>query len=910
MREDSVKRLDGSILTVQRSRPKLTPDAYPSLFENCPAYLSLEPPAKRTDPEQRRANIDMRSNQLFDNWMESDRISSLPALREQLEGIVNNQDKWKYIDMSDSVIFYVLDVSNVNKPTVQTSITVHDDLTVHVCQNEHSVDITKLTWILGNNCKLDCMSKLTTLFSHFGSNILLSVHDKLTVTTKLLYELRIDSEFTSTQLKIKGDNDDDNENDDDKIRRAFRHLHEQCYLLQQPQPRYSAELLRWSFQLFSLSPTAYAFIRESCLMLPHPVYLRSLTRGLNMEPGVKPSMHCKYLEQKCQLLDEHERFVALLLDEIYVNPKVTYKAGNLDGFASNMPQASLTQATTVQAFMLCSLLSSNTDMAALVPVKNINGKFLKDLTVDVMRMVENAGFKVVCLISDNNRINGNTFAALAGDKLVSLIDHPLDSNRKLFFLFDGVHLMKCVRNNWINQKDGAQTLTYPDFDSENTTVMRKACFAAVKQLYDSEKACTVKLAPSLSQKALNPSSTERQSVHLMLRIFNDKVVSALNIIGDKETNFESKSVIMDTKNFISIIYKLWKMLNVKHPFKGRNTRDICSDPVRSIDSEQLLYFSKIGDWLDRWEKCGLKTGCLTKETLGALRHTVRTMVVLCKYLLTDLQFKYVLTGKFQTDKLEYRFSQYRRLAGTNYHVSVREIMESEKKLKLVSLLRLQSSSVGNISIAQFSLECFNSDSSDDNDVDLGLQSGTDIDYFHSVLIKCERIVITDSEMQALVFVAGYIGRKLRTLLCCGECIGEYVTDEEMTCDIASSDLVYLHSLDRGGLCWPTQMLVDIIVLVYVIFQRLISCEHEQRFIGVNNHKSVVVQLAIKGITEQCSVSGTCECGKEYFDVVKMCTSKMANILLNNYMKQINDKCSSKQVSNKSKRKLETFGNSV
>ena len=104
----------------------------------------------------------------------------------------------------------------------------------------------------------------------------------------------------------------------------------------------------------------------------------------------------------------------------------------------------LTQATTVQAFMLCSLLSSNTDMAALVPVKNINGKFLKDLTVDVMRMVENAGFKVVCLISDNNRINGNTFAALAGDKLVSHIDHPLDSNRKLFFLFDSVHLMKCV----------------------------------------------------------------------------------------------------------------------------------------------------------------------------------------------------------------------------------------------------------------------------------------------------------------------------------------------------------------------------------------------------------------------------------------------------------------------------------
>ena len=93
---------------------------------------------------------------------------------------------------------------------------------------------------------------------------------------------------------------------------------------------------------------------------------------------------------------------------------------------------------------------------------------------------------------------------------------------------------------------------------------------------------------------------------------------------------------------------------------------------------------------------------------------------------------------------------------------------------------------------------------------------------------------------------------------CSECIGKYVTDEEMTCDIAASDLMYIHSLDSGGLCWPTQMLVDIIVLVYVIFQRFIFCEHEQQFIGVGNHKSVVVQLAIKGITEQCCVSDTCE----------------------------------------------------
>ena len=43
--------------------------------------------------------------------------------------------------------------------------------------------------------------------------------------------------------------------------------------------------------------------------------------------------------------------------------------------------------------------------------------------------------------------------------------------------------------------------------------------------------------------------------------------------------------------------------------------------------------------------------------------------------------KYVLSGKFQTDYLEFRFGQYRAMSGTNYNVSVTQLMESEKKVE-------------------------------------------------------------------------------------------------------------------------------------------------------------------------------------------------------------------------------------
>jgi len=138
-----------------------------------------------------------------------------------------------------------------------------------------------------------------------------------------------------------------------------------------------------------------------------------------------------------------------------------------------------------------------------------------------------------------------------------------------FFLFDSVHLMKCWRNNRLNQKDCHQTLTFPDF--RDPSVIHKASVGVLKKLQESEKQHLVKLAPSLTHKALNPSNMERQSVPLMLRIFNDKVVTALHVHATKPGNNEV--IINGTRLFIETVLTLWTMLNVKQPLKGRNIRD-------------------------------------------------------------------------------------------------------------------------------------------------------------------------------------------------------------------------------------------------------------------------------------------------------------------------------------------------
>jgi hypothetical protein len=45
-----------------------------------------------------------------------------------------------------------------------------------------------------------------------------------------------------------------------------------------------------------------------------------------------------------------------------------------------------------------------------------------------------------------------------------------------------------------------------------------------------------------------------------------------------------------------------------------------------------------------------------------------------------------MLGSFQTDVLERRFGKYRRMSGCNYNVSVQQIIVSEKKIKINSLI--------------------------------------------------------------------------------------------------------------------------------------------------------------------------------------------------------------------------------
>ena len=290
------------------------------------------------------------------------------------------------------------------------------------------------------------------------------------------------------------------------------------------------------------------------------------------------------------------------------------------------------------------------------------------------------------------------FMKLSGTHcLVPHINNPINPDHQVYLLFDTVHLLKSIRNNWIN--DAEKTLTYPNF-RDNDFIMHVS-FRNLIIIYHMEKGSILKEGFQLIWKSLFPNSIERQNVKLALKVFDRTTVVALEVLG---------TVALDnwkgTAFFIIIIVKFWNIVNVKNTTKGLHKLLNDAKVIDNVNDEIIDWLNKFSCWLKLLHNdiTKRKEGHLSKETSVALTHTVDTLILLIKDFLEQQQFKYVLLGKFQTDNLEARFGQYIMLSDSNYFVSVKEVLQSEKKLKVKNLLKLYNSSKGVINIKDFLVE--------------------------------------------------------------------------------------------------------------------------------------------------------------------------------------------------------------
>jgi hypothetical protein len=446
----------------------------------------------------------------------------------------------------------------------------------------------------------------------------------------------------------------------------------QLAIKQPRQRRYSSFLLATTAMWLNSSTVMFKqLLRDGLLILPSISHLKKLMSAMSLETGLTNST-LAYLEARIKSLLPRERKIAIIMDEVYSAKRAEFSGGTFYGVEHGEPTK------TMLCVMIKSVAGTFKDMVAMMPLVKIDSKILDGLVRKVIHAVQSVGFTVVTILTDAHSSNRKLYAdELCKGTMDCSILNPADDRLQIFLLFDPVHIFKNFFNNLLNR----HIFICPEFQEKACS----ATFEHVKQLYQKELGKPIKIAHKLSDKVLSPKPIERCNVMLAECFFHESTINGLSHYSPDHPEWA------ETAEFLRIIRTWWNIVNVRSLSIGARKREPMKMPIRESDCAQLDFLRKFTSWLEEWYNSALSAGkkknTLSRETFLAARQTTGALPELAAYLLNDADISFILLGQITSDSIERRFGQYRQMAGGNFFISVRQILEAEKAIRIKCLVK-------------------------------------------------------------------------------------------------------------------------------------------------------------------------------------------------------------------------------
>jgi hypothetical protein len=809
-RTDSNSRRRRKHATTQLTRRYLSECAVPTIFPNAPSYLSSEPTTSRASASSatssgRQRQEAERLETLIEQFELQDKITSL-SLAEVAARLLSESavpPGFQVVVIDGLLLIYRVQLDNCI-PDITASITVKPDFSLTCAVNKKLIPASQLC-DLTTDGSVETLSQLQNIMARVNAWC-----DASTKPEQLMFEslLQCLEELLAT-LEVDSDE-----------HRRFTFIQEQLKLARKNKHsrHYSPQLIIFSYLLHAASPAAYnTLLDNEVLCLPTVKTLNKITKHLNSNSGLD---NLSYLKLRVSKLNEFERTVVLIIDEIYVAKRVEYSNGEVQGLTSDGAVAS-----TLLCFMVKSLVNKFKDVVAIYPMATLTAAKQHDCYTEVLTMLNTVGLYVVAISVDNATTNRKFFADCLCDGTLKTSIMNNETGQPIFLIFDPVHDLKNVYNNFQSRKMfECPTLI------DGLPAGCKADFRHVVQLYDHEASAALKKAHKLSPAVLQPKSIEKTSVKLATAVFSESTRDALQYYA---THCSDKAAWAGTADFIAVILKLWNVMNVKTSSKGKHKRDATQDPVRSSLDWKLQYLRQFADFLERWEAS--RKGGLTKETFLALRHSCLALADCASFLLDRRGFNYVCLGHLQFDAIECRFGWLRQLSGANYFISARQVFESDRKIRAVSLLKFSG--------------IFLAEIEDAIHVDSSLATDTEADVIANDISASLKLNLepSDSDKSIIFYVGGYIVRSTVACTKCDHCrealIGASSTSLPTINETDVNAAEFLDQINRGGLVRPSDFVYSLVVHCWRVFDEIWrNAELKAKFLKASGQRNVFEKI--------------------------------------------------------------------
>lgn len=768
------------------------------------------------------------------------------------DGVLENK-------MQNKLIFFK--VSFEMKPSFLFFLCINDDLSYTAWRNDVKLPVTKFSHVLRSQHIQRCsqLVEIINICMQDSNNAKQEATDTIAFCVDKLNSVLKDAE--------------------DNIQSKAAFLIEQLCLLSKGSNnrRYSPDLIASATSWLLNSPSLYNQLRLEVLTLPVPNYVKRLTQAINVDFGLSKTTEI-YLKTRFNCLpNERDKIVSIILDEVYAASNVEFVGGKFFGCENG------SQTKTLLCTMIKSIAGRYHDVVTLTPLTCINSGIILKVYMTLLKTVVEIGFDVTVTLVDGHSSNCKFFKdELCSGMLNCSINNPLKSQNRIFLLFDPVHLFKNFYNNFINKK----FFECPNFENE----IIKSNIEHITEIYNIELGKSVKIAHRLSDKVLAPASIEKSNVSLADSIFHESTIAALQFYAVRNNNPEYNH----TANFLKLIRRWWNLLNIKSEFSGQAKLDANREPINSSNLDRLQFLKSFVTWLQDWENSD-KHG-LSKETFLCAKQTSSSMAELIPYLLNERKLNFVLTAKLQSDQLEGRFGRYRRSAGTNYFISVRQILEAEKAIRIQSLVSIDGLNVKEIQ------EIF-SEISAKKSLETEVNSGLITEYWHENRMEFSTLLKGDEGIK--YYCAGFVARSLIKSTTCQDCKKILIADinppnivlisdgEMVDTDTLKRKETFLQSINRGGLCTASDLVYIACSHVFNFHEKIFGdAEFQKLFLSLPSPRDVFINSMILLVEERewlvkAIFESTCDSGHPFRDMFPAVAKCIFNICSKNFCSEKN-----------------------
>ena len=256
--------------------------------------------------------------------------------------------------------------------------------------------------------------------------------------------------------------------------------------------------------------------------------------------------------------------------------------------------------------------------------------------------------------------------------------------------------------------------------------------------------------------------------------------------------------------------------------------------------------------------------------------------------MNECGFKYVLLGHIQSDTIEGRFGNIRQLSGANYFISMRQLYESDRKLRTLSLLKY----------SQISLK----------EIEDAAKAKEERTAIQEVIFRAEslyadmsfNIMSTENDVSVTFYVPVYCCRLLAKSNRCDSCKEITIASVEYLAPEAESNvrintINFFNDIDRGGLSKPTKEMFNVGMLCWGTFAELSVEKLKKRFLSSVDQRSVfkeIVNIAFfeNGVVSPWSVPTMCSKGHNLLEGI---SARFFNCMAKNLMRSMRAEKSSR-----------------